>query len=189
MAVLAITAIQADERFLIDSADPEWKHIASFKWWLLPHGLAGLTALVTGPLQFSERIRRGNVALHRLLGRIYLGAIAIASLLSIYITIKYEPHAFQVEIWAQGGGWFLCGALAYIYAVKRNIVLHRQWVARSYGFTFVFIMARVPDAFHVHWANDTEFVEFLWMLVFAALIVPDLILQSGDLFRRRAKAR
>jgi uncharacterized membrane protein len=185
MALLAILAVQADERFLIDRTDPEWKHIAAFKWWLLPHGLAGVTALCLGPFQFSERIRKGNPGVHRLMGRIYLGAIVVASLLSIYITLRFEPHPFQVEIWAQGGGWFLCAALAYIYARKRNFVLHRQWVARSYGFTFIFIMARVPDAFHVHWPNETEFVEYLWMLVFVALIVPDLILQSGELLKRR----
>ena len=92
MAVLAIAAIEADERFLINSADPEWKHIANFKWWLLPHALAGVTALLLGPFQFSERVRRGNPALHRLMGRIYIGAIVIASLLSIYITLAFEPR-------------------------------------------------------------------------------------------------
>jgi uncharacterized membrane protein len=189
LAILVVTAVQADERFLIDTTDAEWKHIAAFKWWLLPHGLAGATALALGPFQFSDRIRRNNAALHRLMGKIYLGAIVIASMLSIYITLKFESHAFQYEIWGQGGGWFLCAVLSYVYAVKRNIVLHRQWVARSYGFTFIFIMARVPDAFHVHWANDTDFVEYLWLLVFAALLVPDLILQSGELFRRRGVRR
>ena len=127
-----------------------------------------------------------------LLGKIYLSAIVIASLLSIYITLNFEPRPFLVEIWAQGGGWFLCAVLAYVYAVKRNIPLHRQWVARSYGFTFIFIMARVPDAFHVHWKDETDFVSYLSMLVFLALIVPDLIMQSGDLLKRLrqvAKAR
>lgn len=188
MSLMAITAIGADERFLIDHADPEWKHIAPFQWWLLPHGLAGATALLLGPFQFSSRLRRANVALHRLMGRTYLGAIVIASLLSTYITLNYEPYAFQYEIWAQGGGWLLCAALAFTFALKRNIPLHRQWVARSYGFTFIFIMARVPDAFHVHWANDVEFVNYLWMLVFVASVAPDLILQSGDLLYKRHKS-
>jgi len=187
LAVMVIAAIEADERFLIDPTDPEWKHIAHFKWWLLPHGLAGATALFLGPFQFSERLRRANPALHRLMGRIYIGAIVVASVLSIVITLAYEPHPFQVEIWAQGGGWLLCALLAFVYAVKRNIPLHRQWVARSYGFTFIFIMARVPDAFYVHWPNETEFVEYLWMLVFVALVVPDLILQWRQLFTRRAR--
>jgi len=189
LAALTLTAIEADERFLINAKDAEWAHIGAFKWWLLPHGLAGATALLLGPFQFSERIRRGKPALHRLMGRVYISAISIASILSIFITLKYEPQPFQPEIWAQGGGWFLCAVLAFVYALKRNFPLHRQWVARSYGFTFIFVMARVPDAFHVHWPNDTEFVEFLWMLVFAALIVPDLIIQSGELFTRRAERK
>lgn len=29
-----------NERFLIDAKDPEWSHIQSFKWWLLPFGLS-----------------------------------------------------------------------------------------------------------------------------------------------------
>ena len=69
----------------------------------------------------------------------------------------------------------------------RNIPLHRQWVARSYG--FIFIAARAPDFFHVHWQTHDDFVDFLWMLVFLALVVPDIILQWNDLWRRRAKPR
>ena len=188
MSIMVAAALNADERFLFNSADPEWKHIAPFQWWLLGHGVAGAFALFLGPFQFSSRLRRAHTALHRLIGKIYIGAVCIASLLSIFITLKFEPAPFQVEIWAQGGGWFLCAVLAYIFAVKRNIPLHRQWVARSYGFTFIFVMARVPDAFHVHWKNDAAFVEFLWILVFLALTMPDLILQSGDLLRRRTNS-
>lgn len=189
LSLMVVLAVIADERFLIDWSDAEWKHIANFKWWLLPHGLAGATALFLGPFQFSDRFRRKHIALHRLMGRFYIGAIVIASLLSFYMTFYFEPREFQLEIWAQGGGWFLSAVLAFVYAVKRNIPLHRQWVARSYGFTFIFIAARVPDFFHMHWKNEADFVDYLWMLVFLALIVPDLILQWNELFRRRAKPR
>ena len=47
-----------NERFLFDSKHPEWAHIQSFKWWLLPHGLAAACALFLGPLQFSDRLRQ-----------------------------------------------------------------------------------------------------------------------------------
>ena len=189
LAALAVTAIQADEGFLFNRADPEWAHIARFQWWLLPHGLAGATALLIGPFQFSDSLRRTRPALHRQMGRIYVGAICIAALLSIYITLVFEPRPFQVEIWAQGGGWFLCAILALVFAMKRNIVLHRQWVARSYGFTFIFIAARVPDAFHVHWKDAVDFVTYLWSLTFLAAIVPDLLLQWPALLSGRARAR
>jgi hypothetical protein len=41
-----------NERFLSDAKDPEWPHIQTFKWWLLPHGLTGASALLLGPMQF-----------------------------------------------------------------------------------------------------------------------------------------
>ena len=74
MGLLILGVIWTDERFLIDSNDEEWPHIEPFKWWLLVHGLAGFTALLIGPLQFSEQLRRAHTKLHRMLGRIYIGA-------------------------------------------------------------------------------------------------------------------
>ncbi len=42
--------LRHDEFFLIDAKDPEWQHIQSFKWWLLPHGIAGACAFFLGPM-------------------------------------------------------------------------------------------------------------------------------------------
>jgi uncharacterized membrane protein len=187
MALLIAGVIWTDERFLIDPKDEEWAHIAPFQWWLLVHGLAGFAALFIGPFQFSERLRRQHTKLHRVLGRIYIGAICVAAPMAIYIGNNWdEDRSSIIEGWAQAGGWLLCAVLAVIFAVKRNIPRHRQWVARSYGFTFVFIMARAPHILSWHWKAEADFVTYRWFLVFAALIVPDLILQWDELFRRRA---
>jgi hypothetical protein len=186
MALLTLGVMWTDERFLIDSADEEWAHIAPFRWWLLVHGAAGFVALCIGPLQFSERIRRNHLKLHCILGRVYIGAICIAAPFAIYIGDNWEDNVHSaIEGWAQAGGWLLCAVLAFIFAVKRNIPRHRQWVARSYGFTFVFIMARAPHILSWHWKTNDDFVTYRWFLVFGALIVPDLILQWDELFRRR----
>jgi len=42
-----------NESFLINHSDPEWPHIESFKWWLLPHGLAAACALFLGLCSFQ----------------------------------------------------------------------------------------------------------------------------------------
>jgi len=184
--LLVLGVIWTDERFLIDSKDEEWPHIAPFQWWLLVHGLAGFAALLIGPLQFSERLRRTRTKLHRVLGRVYIGAICIAAPMAIYIGDNWDDNRQSaIEGWAQGGGWLICAVLAFVFAVKRNIPRHRQWVARSYGFTFVFIMARAPHIVSWHWKSEEDFVTYRWFLVFAALIVPDLILQWDELFKRR----
>jgi len=189
MALLTLGVMWTDERFLVDSADEEWAHIAPFRWWLLIHGVAGFVALFIGPLQFSERLRRTHTKLHRVLGRIYIGAICIAAPMAIYIGDHWEENIHSaIEGWAQAGGWMLCAVLAFVFAMKRNIPRHRQWVARSYGFTFVFIMARAPHILSWHWKTNEDFVTYRWFLVFAALIVPDLILQWDELTRQR-KAR
>jgi len=189
MALLTLGVMWTDERFLVDSADEEWAHIAPFRWLLLIHGVAGFVALFIGPLQFSERLRRTHTKLHRVLGRIYIGAICIAAPMAIYIGDHWEENIHSaIEGWAQAGGWMLCAVLALVFAMKRNIPRHRQWVARSYGFTFVFIMARAPHILSWHWKTNEDFVTYRWFLVFAALIVPDLILQWDELTRQR-KAR
>jgi len=54
-----------NERFLIDSANREWAHISSFKWYLLPHGIMGACALLLGPMQFSDRLRQRFAKFHR----------------------------------------------------------------------------------------------------------------------------
>jgi hypothetical protein len=38
--------IAHDESFLVDPKDPVWQHYEPFKWWLLPHGIAGACALL-----------------------------------------------------------------------------------------------------------------------------------------------
>jgi hypothetical protein len=49
--------IQHDKSFLVHPKDPVWQHYEPFKWWLLPHGIAGAWALLLGPIQFFDRVR------------------------------------------------------------------------------------------------------------------------------------
>lgn len=184
MAACTLLVIFIDERFLVIGSDPEWRHIARFKWWLLPHGLAGAAALTTGPLQFSDTVRRTRPQLHRLTGRIYVGAIClIAAPLGMYIGANFEPKAIQVEQYAQAGFWGLTTAIAFVCILNRQVERHKLWMMRSYGFCLVFVLSRVPDAF-IHW-NDQLLADVLWSLVVAALVGPDLALTARELLRRR----
>src|SRR5579862_3938459 len=71
-------ALVHDESFLVDPKDPIWSHYEPFKWWLLPHGIAGACALLLGPMQFSERLRLRYAKLHRVVGRVYVAGAFIA---------------------------------------------------------------------------------------------------------------
>ena len=57
-----------NEGFVIHPSDPIWNHYQAFKWWLLPHGVAGTCTLVLAPMQFSDRLRHRYTKLHRVMG-------------------------------------------------------------------------------------------------------------------------
>lgn len=83
-----------NESFLINNADPEWSHIATFKWFLLPHGLAAGCALLLGPFQFSECLRRRFTRLHRVMGRFYVGGVLLGAPMGLYIQNFESVHLY-----------------------------------------------------------------------------------------------
>src|ERR1700728_4849367 len=50
---------------------------------LIPHVLAGVIALLSGPIQFSSRLRQRHLKFHRVLGRIYVISVFIGAFTGI----------------------------------------------------------------------------------------------------------
>jgi len=146
IAIASLYVLYHNERFLIDSSHPAWQHYEPFKWWLLPHGIFGAIVLLFAPLQFSERLRQRYTKAHRIMGRLYvLGAIGLAPL-GAYIQYYQErmgaPRSFTVLGVVDAAMLMTTTALAFLFAFKRKIALHRQWATRSYAVALVFIAAR-----------------------------------------------
>jgi uncharacterized membrane protein len=190
MALCVLLVLWTDERFWFDSADPHWKRIEPIKWLLMLHGLAGATALAAGAAQFSSPLRRLRPALHRKIGKVYIGAVTIAAPVAIYIgTSAAEPVSIRFEQYFQGGLWWFSAIMAWACIRNGQIALHKPWMMRSYGFTLIFILSRVPDAF-IKSYSDQFLSDMLWSLVVVALIAPELILTTQTLVRiRSARAR
>ena len=179
-----------DERFWLNPADPHWKHVAPVKYLLMLHGLAGATALATGALQMSSRIRNTRTDLHRALGKVYLGAVSISAPVATYMgTSTLEPVSIRFEQIFQGGFWLLSAWIAYACIRSGQMQLHKAWMMRSYAFTLIFITSRVPDAFMSSY-SDQFLSDMLWGLVVIGIISPELIITAQTLWKiRSAKAR
>jgi len=191
MGVCVLLVLWVDERFWFHAAtDPHLQRIGAYKTLLILHGLGGATALTAGTFQMSSRIRSSKPALHRLLGKIYIGAVCFSAPIALYIgTGPLEPVTIHVEQVFQAGSWAGCALIAWACIRSNQMALHRQWMMPSYGLTLIFILARVPDAFMN--TEDPQFLsDMLWSLVIVALIAPDVILTSQTLWKiRSAKAR
>jgi len=135
-----------NERFLFQPSNPIWAHYLKFKWWLLPHGIFGAIVLLFAPFQFSDRLRRRFTRAHRVMGRLYvIGALGLAPL-GAYIQYFEErlgfPRSFTVLAMTDAAMLMTTTAIAFLFAYKRKIVQHRQWVTRSYAVALVFIAGR-----------------------------------------------
>jgi hypothetical protein len=95
LGIFTIATIYVHEGWLLKPADPEWAHIAPFRWWLIPHVATGIVAFLIAPLQFSASIRRRWLGLHRWLGRTYVFATLIASGAALYIGMFHSGSGQQ----------------------------------------------------------------------------------------------
>jgi hypothetical protein len=146
IAMMMVYVLYHNERFLIEPTNPIWQHYEPFKWWLLPHGIFGAVVILLAPLQFSDRLRRRFTRLHRIVGRLYvIGAFVLAPL-GAYIQFYNErlgsPRSFTVLAVVNAVMLVVATAIAFLFAYKRKITQHRQWVVRSYAISLVFIEGR-----------------------------------------------
>ena len=146
IAVMMAYVLYHNERFLIEPTNPIWQHYAHFKWWLLPHGIFGALVLLLAPLQFSDRLRRRFTKWHRIAGRVYVVGVLGLAPLGAYIQYYQErmgfPRSFTVLAGVDAAMLITTTVIAFLFAYKRKIAQHRQWVTRSYAVALVFIGGR-----------------------------------------------
>src|SRR5215216_1576560 len=179
IAIMSTYVMYHNERFLIDSSHPVWQHYEPFKWWLLPHALFGAIVLLFAPLQFSERLRQRFTKTHRVMGRLYVvGALGLAPM-GAYIQYYQErtgaPRSFTVLALVDAA--MLMGAtfLAFLFAYKRKIALHRQWATRSYAIALVFIGGRFVMGITGWEALGVEIVQaIIWSCLALSVVLADI---------------
>jgi uncharacterized membrane protein len=191
IGVMFLWVFTHSERFLIDPADGEWMHIQSFKWWLLPHAIAGACALILGPMQFSDRLRQRFIGVHRAVGRLYVTGVFIAAPLGIYIQYLNEPlgfaRSFTIETVFQAGLWMLTTGIAFAFILRGQVQQHRQWMTRSFG-TGPLIFLEVRVIFSVFNVTDPHSIEIVvWACTASSLFVADLVLQVQEILRMRPR--
>jgi uncharacterized membrane protein len=112
--------------------------------FLTIHVVAGVIALLIGPLQFVRRVRARRPALHRAMGLIYVGACAVSA-----------PAAFMLALGTTAGpvagtGFAMLAVLLALFtylglraAIDRRFADHREWMLRSYALTATAITLRL----------------------------------------------
>lgn len=110
---------------------------------LVAHIVFACFALISGFLQFIERIRLYKPRIHRFLGGLYVSSIFISGLLALVLVFYAENYTKAISFLVLSLIWLYTCWKGFRAAVGKEMNEHRRWMVRSYGVTLVAVSARL----------------------------------------------
>lgn len=112
------------------------------RWVIMGHITGGAIALLLGPIQLYDPFRTRYPKAHRIVGRVYVGAIAVGAACALTLASTTAPAVnwpYAVSLDALAAVWVVSTGVAWRTAVRRRFVEHREWAIRSYIATVAFV--------------------------------------------------
>jgi uncharacterized membrane protein len=144
--VLAVAIALFSYRYLLD-LPPIPPNIASNRYrstWLVTHAGFAATALLTGAVQFSRKVRQRHPTVHRVTGRVYVAGCLLGAPAGLILSLGSAAG----PIAAAGFGtlsilWFVTSAIGWQRASARQYLDHRRWMIRSWALTLSAVTLRL----------------------------------------------
>ena len=190
VGLMILYVLVHNEYFLVDWKAAIWQHYQPFKWWLLPHGVAGACAILLGPMQFSTWLRQRYTKLHRVVGRIYIvGAFVAAPLggyIQWYLERNGESRTFTAAAIVDAMMLMLTTGIAFAFILNGKVEQHRQWMTRSFAVALVFLEVRVVGGLTGWEKLGSGAVEaIVWGCLAFSVLSADIVLQLQELLKKR----
>jgi uncharacterized membrane protein len=113
------------------------------RWGLFLHVAGGVIALTVGVVQLWLGLTNRVAALHRTLGKLYVGVIIVASIGGFYLSLTIPGSApYAAGLFFLCVAWVVTTSMAVLAIRRRNLLQHREWMMRSYAVTFAFVTFR-----------------------------------------------
>ena len=160
--------------------------------WLYFHILAGVIALLTGPVQLWLGLNRRTAVPHRVLGVVYVFTVVMSAGASFYLAAHTDfGWVFALGFGSMALVWIVTTGLATVAISLRRVEQHREWMIRSYVVTFAFVTFRILDTIF-ETAKFGTMVERLtaasWLAWALPLFITESILQGRKIFTKPATA-
>lgn len=108
------------------------------------HIIFGGLALLTGWVQFSKKLRDTHLKWHRRIGKVYVAAALLSSLVGICIGFYATGGAIaSAGFISLGLVWFFTTLQAYRYAKSAEVTKHRRMMYFSYAACFGAVTLRI----------------------------------------------
>ena len=162
-------------------------------WLVHIHAILGVGLVLVVPFQFWKRFRAKHRQLHRFVGYVLIGCLALLSTTGVAVAIVYPFSGLAGVIpnlvWSVG--ILFCLGVAFARIRHRDILGHEAWMTRAMAMTLgiTFATLYLPILTGVlHLSSRTGLAVSFWLGVGECLTVAEVWLQrpGGPLARRRA---
>lgn len=139
--------------------DKPWNYV------LYTHILTAAAAIMLGPFQFLKKKRNPRrLTVHRKLGMVYVISILTSGLSGIYLSFyAFGGLLSKFGFLALSISWLITTYFAYYYIRKKQIILHREWMYRSYAITLVAVTFRIWSAV-IGYSLDNFTIGYVWAI-------------------------
>lgn len=145
-----------------EGLDHVFYHLPDRLAWLYLHMVFGTLSLMLLPLQVAPRLRLRRPGLHRAAGRAMIGSVLIASASSLPLAVNMEIPRWGIAGYVTGGVvWFVCGWMALVAALRRDVERHRRWALLTAAMTFGAVVLRIEFPIMRIWLSS----DFTWAAV------------------------
>lgn len=158
---------------LLGSKAPEILHNTIWKTAFVAHIVFGGTALFIGWRQFGSSFRNKYMSVHRVIGKMYVIAVVISSVCSIYLGFYANGGMVAATGFIiLGIIWLVTTIIALISIKNGSVSRHQQWMTYSYACTFAAVTLRI---WLLLLRNITGDAEGSYMVVAWLCWVPNLL--------------
>ena len=154
--------------------------------WLFMHISGGMVALLVGPGQLWLGLTNRRIEVHRKLGLVYMGAIAVSVTAAFYLaTHTTLGWVFGAGLMGLAIAWIITTGLAFV-AVRRSLLhQHQEWMIRSYVVTFGFVFFRIfAGIMQVTGVGNLQeqLAVASWLCWAGPLLITEAVLQGRKIF-------
>ena len=168
---------------LLSTKSPELLSALFWNVGFYGHIVFGGIALLIGWTQFSKRLRRRRIGLHRLLGKVYIISALISGCCGVFIAFFATGGlSNSIGFALSGSVWLTTTFLAYKAIVKGRIQRHQHFMTYSYAVCFSAVTLRIWLPTFIALTDDfmTAYRIVGWLSWVPNLIVAYFILQRND---------
>ncbi len=123
---------------------PEVLNDRLFRLAFYGHVIFGPIALISGPFQFSPKLRQRRLTLHRNLGKIYVAACLLSGLAGL-VAAQYTPGGWVTQLGFSGlaVSWLYTTTRAWTAIRRKQVEAHRRWMILSFSLTLAAVTLRI----------------------------------------------